>query len=370
VLRALFASEAEVKTLHRDDSSLRELQADETRLKELYLWSRRGGWTWQTIGAVVGLAGGPIAAIIGTALSAGAWMLSGEANGLSLHNVSSTLLLSTIPLLILGAHCLDLLEKRMAKGQRVDDDGAMKAAGLTDRARSRIAIVSALFVLLCGTPLQTQAQQTIFNVPTTDVLDKGKVYGELDASFKLNDAAALSRFSSFVPRVVVGAGGRVEVGLNVTGNIQPGPDTTTLVPAVKWKFYQDKDNGLALAAGDHLFFPVRRRAYNAGNYVYAEISKTFTAGMRLTAGGYDFTKNVVAVRNRAGGQFGFEQPVNNKLTLAADWFTGQHSAGYFTPGAVFKLSPRLTGYAGYSLGNANLARGNHFFLLELGYNFN
>jgi hypothetical protein len=28
------------------------------------------------------------------------------------------------------------------------------------------------------------AQQTIFNVPTTDVLDRGKVYGELDSSFK------------------------------------------------------------------------------------------------------------------------------------------------------------------------------------------
>jgi hypothetical protein len=365
-----FRREAEVKTLHRDDASLRELKADETRLKELYRWSLCDGWTWQALGAVVGLAGGIIAAIIGTVLSAGAWVLKNEANGLSLHSIGSMLLLSTIPLLILGAHCLDLLEQRMEQSQRVDDDDAMKTVGLPDRARSRTAIVIALFVLLCGTPLLTQAQQTIFNVPTTDVLDKGKVYGELDASFKLNDSPAVSRFSSFVPRVVVGAGGRVEVGLNITGNIQPGLDTTTLVPAIKWKFYQGKDNGLALAAGDHLFFPVRHRAYNAGNYVYAEISKTFTGGTRLTAGGYDFTRNVVAVRNRAGGQFGFEQPVNKKLTLAADWFTGNHSAGYFTPGAVFKLSPRLTGYAGYSLGNANISRGNHFFLLELGYNFN
>jgi hypothetical protein len=215
-----------------------------------------------------------------------------------------------------------------------------------------------------------RAQQTIFNVPTTDVLDRGQVYGELDVSFKPNDSDAATRFSSFVPRLVVGAGGRVEVGLNVTGNIQPGPDSTTLVPVVKWKLYQGKDNGIALAAGDHLFLPVHNRAYNAGNYVYAELSKTFKRGTRLTAGGYDFTKNVVAASNRAGGQFGFEQPVNKKLTLAADWFTGRHSAGYFTPGAVFKLSPKLTGYAAYSLGNANLSHGNQFFLLELGYNFN
>ena len=233
-------------------------------------------------------------------------------------------------------------------------------------------IISALALLfLCAAADAARAQQTIFNVPSTDVLERGKVYFELDASFKPNDSEALGHFSSFVPRVVVGAGGRVELGLNVTGNVQPGPDATTLVPTFKFKAYDgSKKNGIALVFGDHLFFPVRNRAYNAGNYVYAEVSKTFKSGTRLTAGSYDFTRRVVADANRAGGQFGFEQPVSKKLTVAADYFTGKHSAGYFTPGAVFKLSPKVTGYAAYSIGNQNASRGNHFFLLELGYNFN
>jgi hypothetical protein len=98
------------------------------------------------------------------------------------------------------------------------------------------------------------AQQTVFNVPTADVLDKGKVYVELDASFKTNDDDALRKFSSFVPRVVVGAGGNVEVGLNFTGNIQSGADTTTLVPAVKWRFYQNEKKDLALFAGNNFIF--------------------------------------------------------------------------------------------------------------------
>jgi len=214
------------------------------------------------------------------------------------------------------------------------------------------------------------AQQTIFNVPTTDVLDKGKVYGELDVSFKPTDSDAVGKFSAFVPRLVVGAGSNVEIGLNVTGNIQPGADSTTLVPIIKWRPYQGQSNGLAIVAGDHLFIPVRNRAYHAGNYVYAEVSKSFKGGTRLTAGGYDFTRNVVAPANRAGGQFGFEQPLNKKITFAADWYTGKHSAGYFTPGLVFKAGPKVTGYAGYSIGNQNAANGNHFFLLEVGYNFN
>ncbi|MEA2172674.1 MAG: hypothetical protein QOD00_266 [Blastocatellia bacterium] len=357
--------------MKRDNESLKEMKETEARLKELYLATRHGGWRWQAVGAVSGLASGIIAAILGTLLSAWAWMPGAETVvGLSLHGAGSLLLLSTIPLLILGACCLDLLETRMGTSEQVSSVDVIKAVGRSGHARARVIAIAVLVVLLGGIHLRTQAQQTIFNVPTTDVLDEGKVYGELDASFKPNDSEAVKRFSSFVPRVVVGAGGHVEVGLNLTGNIQPGPDTTTLVPAVKWKFYQGTENGIALAAGDHLFVPVRHRAYNVGNYLYVEISKTFKAGTRLTAGGYDFTKNVVAASNRAGGQFGFEQPVNKRLTLAADWFTGKHSAGYFTPGAVFKLSPKLTGYVGYSLGNTNLARGNHFFLLELGYNFN
>ena len=225
-------------------------------------------------------------------------------------------------------------------------------------------------LLICGAANLVLGQQTIFNVPSTDVLDKGKVYAELDASLKPTDGASVSKFSSFVPRVVVGAGNRVEIGLNITGNIQPGPDSTTLVPAIKWKPYQGENNGWAVVVGDHLFVPVRNRAYNAGNYVYAEMSKTFKGGTRVTFGGYDFTQSVVTDANRAGGQFGFEQPLNKKATFAADWFTGKHAAGYFTPGFVFKLSPKVTGYAGYSIGNQSLSGGNHFFLLELGYNFN
>ena len=362
---------AEVKTLNQDKESLRELKETEGHLKELYLWTCRGGWMWQAVGAVSGLGGGVLAAAVGALLSVVAWMRGDESGGLSLHGVGSIFLLSMIPLLIIGAHCLDLLDKRMERSRYAARKGKVSAAIHGKHARTGVAAVVVLLMLLCGVGSKTRAQQTIFNVPSTDVLDRGKVYGELDASLKPNDSEAVSHFSSFVPRVVVGVGGRVEVGLNVTGNIQPGPDSTTLVPTVKYKFYDGKENGFTIVGGDHLFIPVRRRAYNAGNYVYLEFSKTFKkSGTRLTAGGYDFTRNVVSGANRAGGQFGFEQPVSKTVTLAADWFTGKHAAGYFTPGVIFKVGKKTTGYAGYSIGNQNPTRGNHFFLLELGYNFN
>jgi hypothetical protein len=66
-------------------------------------------------------------------------------------------------------------------------------------------------------------------------------------------------------------------------------------------------------------------------------SAGFQTGHMTTASGYDFTRNVVSASNRAGGQFGFGQPVNKKITFAADWLTGKHGAGYFTPGVVLRL---------------------------------
>ena len=52
-----------------------------------------------------------------------------------------------------------------------------------------------VFIALSGCLVTTKAQQTVFNVPTTDVLDKGKVYFELDISAKPKDSAALNKFS-------------------------------------------------------------------------------------------------------------------------------------------------------------------------------
>lgn len=225
------------------------------------------------------------------------------------------------------------------------------------------------FIILLILPCRIFAQQTIFNVPTTDVLEKKQVYVELDVAFKPNNQPAQNKFSSFVPRIVVGVGKGGEVGLNVIGNVQPGADSTVLVPTVKWKFYENEKKDLAFIGGTNVYLPVRNRAYNIGTYSYLATSKTINK-TRLTAGGFVASKNVFAAKAvRSGGQFGIEQTLNSKVTLAADWMTGKHANGYFTPGVIYKPTPKLTTYWSYSIGNANVSKGNHYFLFEFGYTF-
>lgn len=314
---------------------------------------RKNPWTWQSVCAALGLACGVLAPILGALFDVASWFINSKAVTANLHILSIVLCALTIPLLIIGAVCLELLE---AKSARPNSNHKFKRKdGL------------AALLLLLALPATGYAQQTVFNVPTTDVLEKGKVYVELDISAKPNDP----KFTSFVPRGVVGAGGRVEVGLNVTGNIQPGVDATTLVPALKWKIYDNETNGWAIAVGNNLFIPVRNKSYDLGAYSYTMVQKTFKTKTRIGFGGYFFSKHIVAPNaNRAGGQFTFEQPLTGRFGLQADWFTGKHASGYFTPGGYFKLNKKTTGYAAYSIGNANVTNGNHFLYFELGYNFN
>lgn len=210
-----------------------------------------------------------------------------------------------------------------------------------------------------------RGQETVFDVPSADILDQGKVYGELDGTVRPVDL-----ISTFTPRVVFGIGHEIEIGVNFDGLTTPVTAELELSPTIKWRVWTVGTTGWSFYVGDDLFFPVRRRTFNAGDYSYAFFAKEWKHGTRIGIGGYDFTKNVVAAANRAGGQFTLEQRLSSRVTLAAEWYTGNHAAGYVNPGAIIKLTPKLTAYAAYQIGNANLTKGNHQFLWELGYNFN
>jgi hypothetical protein len=223
-----------------------------------------------------------------------------------------------------------------------------------------------LLLLLCAFPVfSAYGQETVFDVPSADILDKGKVYGELDGTLRPVDFLA-----TFTPRVVVGIGHGIEVGVNFDGLSAPSVDELEISPTLKWQLWKRQTFGLSFYVGDDLFLPVRMRTYNGGNYAYASFAKTWKHGTRVGVGAYDFTRIVVANANRAGGQFTLEQQVNKRLMLAAEWYTGNTSVGYVNPGAIIRLTSKLTLYGAYQIGNAGVTAGNHQFLWEFGYNFN
>ena len=70
------------------------------------------GWSWMSCGAVVGLVGAIVSPLLGSVLTTITWFTGPDWHGFHLQRSGTVLLLSAIPLLILGAHCLDLMDRK------------------------------------------------------------------------------------------------------------------------------------------------------------------------------------------------------------------------------------------------------------------
>jgi len=205
------------------------------------------------------------------------------------------------------------------------------------------------------------SQQTVFNVPSADVMDKKATYFEYDAV-----AGDTSLSLASTPRMVHGMGHGIETGINVTSFNVPTAQSVALVTTAKWKFYDNPAHGLSLFAGDHVYRPLTQRTYRIGNYTYLSFAKTHK-NTRVAAGVYDFTAKVIDRANRAGIQASIEQAVTPKLSLATDWYSGHTGAGYVTPGFSYKLTPSVSVMAGMQMGNSGLLSGNHSVLVVVGW---
>jgi hypothetical protein len=229
-------------------------------------------------------------------------------------------------------------------------------------SQAALRISSAVFLLALAVSA-AQAQQTIFNVPSGDIMEAGKTYFEWDAT--VGDTAASA---SFTPRTVRGIGHNIEVGLNVPSADLPNAGTLAVVPTVKWKFYDNASHTFDLFAGNDVYLPIKRRTYGIGDSFYVEAAKSLKAGTRVTAGVYDFSARVMDHANRAGVVAALEQTISPRLGMAVDWYSGNNSMGFVTPGTSFKATSTVTIIAAYQVGNHDLMQGNHSLLLVVGWN--
>ena len=78
---------------------------------------RLHGWNWKSSGAACGLGLGIFAPIAGSILTAMTWFAGPHWHGVFIQRDGTVLLFLTIPLLIFGAHCLDLLDQEVERAK-------------------------------------------------------------------------------------------------------------------------------------------------------------------------------------------------------------------------------------------------------------
>ena len=220
------------------------------------------------------------------------------------------------------------------------------------------------------------AQSTIFNIPTTDTVAPKKGYFEFDYLAQLPKPDA-GQFQIFMPRIVVGVGSKVEVGLNynVTKYADGGGSYSQIQPNIKAKLFSNDDSGVAVAAGIIDYTAANHRDTNADNnfaMVYGLVSKKVKDGPRFHAGVYSSISYFDD--EQQGAILGYEQPLSGKVSFVADWFSGKNFWGYFTPGISVTLPHSGLLNIGYALGNdsydsANSDYKNRAFFIYYGITF-
>ena len=224
------------------------------------------------------------------------------------------------------------------------------------------------------------AQSTIFNIPSTDTVAKGKGYFEIDLLPQMPGPTVGSSIVIYNPRILVGLPHDTEFGINVpiyhVPDSTPTSNFTYIQPNLKTKVYNNDDKGVAVALG-----VVANFAMNATDsqlpwaYVYGNVSKKVKSdlGPRFTIGPYgviakqDDPVKVGFIGTRGGVMLGYEQPLAAKVSFVADWFSGKNSIGYFTPGVSFTLPHSGLLNIGYSFGNdswenSNATRNRYLFV--------
>jgi hypothetical protein len=219
-----------------------------------------------------------------------------------------------------------------------------------------------LFFAFAANEGVANAQSTLFNIPSTDVVAERKVYVEFDF-FSHFEAHEDGGFQAYVPRTVVGLGNDLEVGVNVSFTDALAPDQPVeLQPNLKWRFYNS--DSVAATAGAILYTPIANRdGIDTFTLVYGNVSKKFTGkyGPRLTGGAYGLAGRADGTGTKGGAIVGYEQPLASRAAFVADWFSGKNRFGYVTPGLAFTLPKDSVFYAGYSIGNSG-RKNNALFL--------
>lgn len=210
------------------------------------------------------------------------------------------------------------------------------------------------------------AQQTIFNVPSADVLKPRAIYIETDWYVRpWKSPAGRAANTSF--RAVAGLVENVEAGINLGAFDLMYESAPFADAAVKWAPEALTSDRMGAYAGSHLGIGLggelagRTRSLN---YV-SLYAVTAERRVRVAIGPYFATRHVFG-RSRGGALAGVEAKLERikGLTLAADWFSGD--GGSATPGMIYSAGS-FTWYAGYAF--ANRGRSSDVVALELGFTF-
>lgn len=208
------------------------------------------------------------------------------------------------------------------------------------------------------------AQQTIYNVPSADILEKRHVFLEHESQFR---GWAPGRYWYGTHYFSYGLGHQVELDATLynlssppSGNMTLGTGLKAGMAVLPRKFPRRE---IRLTGGSQLL--VSLQGQGVGNWSYAHISgRVPRLNTRLTAGVSAGTSQLFG-RSTVHFIGGVEQPLTKRISLLADWYSGRHSIGFLTSGFSVALPRQTALFVGYQVPNNRNVAGGQGFTIEL-----
>lgn len=227
--------------------------------------------------------------------------------------------------------------------------------------------ILSLLTLFFSLAFEAVGQQNIFNVPSSDITLKSKLFFQQQVNFIEDGDILLNTTFSY------GLGNEFEIGFNVLGLfIEPGPKilsnpdisnppvypffTVNLQKA--WKL----NNSFKLAAGTQTGFSVGMHfgTYNYLNFVTAipkihlKLIGGFNYGSSSFLGPGDLNPLLPAEYDPVGYQVGIEQElIHSILFFQGEHISGTHSLGLTALGFGYHISEHWVLSLGYQFSNEN-----------------
>lgn len=202
---------------------------------------------------------------------------------------------------------------------------------------------------------KTFAQQTIFNVPSADVTEKGTIFLQHESQFS-------GDFGLFTNYAAYGVGRNTEIDLTLFGIGTNNVKNEVLGIGFKTSLPIHKKNDTRFTFG-HII-PVSLRGNGVGGFSYSHLSTRLPKIKTRITSGIAIGTTTLFGRDFISYIGGIEQPVTQKLSLIIDYYSGKHSYGFLISGFSYMFNPKLILYAGYQIPN-NRKVGDNGFVIEL-----
>ncbi len=211
------------------------------------------------------------------------------------------------------------------------------------------------------------AQQTIFNVPSADALEKNKTFIEHESQFRTQKDG---RFWNGTHYLVRGIGYNTELTATLFNIGSPSSKNASLamgfksaipLPLEKISSYQPK-----IIIGSMVPFSLQGNGVGVWNYAMLSAVIPQTSS-RISFGGSSGSRQIFG-KNSNCMIAGFEQKITDKLSYINDWYSGNSNYGIFATGISYNFPQDFVLFSGYQIPNSKKV-GRNSVVIEIGKTF-